>query len=368
MGMREGRRDSGLAADLVAPRELGPGEIARWHAFMDADTALQSAFLSPEFARACEDAYGQARVAILHRGGEIVGFFPFQFDDRASRALGLAQRIGEEMSDVAGIVATEGVYVTPEELLRLCGLSAAYVSHVPESQERFGLGGGEDGQSFTIDVTGGSVAYIEHLKSVRPKFVADTLRKERKLAANAGTIEFLFDAPAELDVVGELMRLKREQYCRTGVEDVLARPARRDLIERLLEVHSPYCRAMLQLVRTGSGPIALHLGLRCTSTLHYWFPTYDPAFAYASPGRLMIWKMVEQAGAHAVAKIDLGAGEAQAKLQLSTGTYRVRKSVWSGASLPSLLARSLLSLRWRLSSRRRARLQSAAQADRSTAS
>jgi CelD/BcsL family acetyltransferase involved in cellulose biosynthesis len=199
-----------------------------------------------------------------------------------------------------------------------------------------------------MNLTDGNEAYFSALKERRPKFVADTLRKMRKLETSEGEVGFVFDAGQDSSHLDRLICLKRAQYARTGVDDVFARPQRRALIDRLMVSQSPYCRMVLQLVTAAGAPIAYHLGLRCKSTLHYWFPTYEPRIGFASPGRLILWKNVEEAARHGVRLIDLGAGDSQAKRQLSNGTYHAGKALWCATNPKGFAARSLASLRWRL--------------------
>jgi len=349
LSMRLGVSANDLSADVVAPSELGPTEIGRWHALMDGNPALRSAFLSPEFAAACEQVYGRVRVAILHRGGDVVAFFPFQFADLPAQTLKLAQRIGEEMSDAAGIVAPAGFVVSSPALMRLCRLSAMFISHVHESQSDFGLACNDGAVSPTVDLSAGADAYFCERKKTRSKFVSNALRLHRSLHRKYGSVEFTFAAVIDSHNLDTLIDLKRAQYRRTEVPDVFGRPERRALIERLVATPSPYCAPVLNLVAIAGEPAGYHLGLRCGSTLGYWFPAYETRWAAASPGRVLLWKLVEEARANGIDFIDLGAGDGQVKRQFANGAYKAGKAVWTSGGLAGLAARSYLSLQWRLS-------------------
>ena len=93
----------GLAAEVKRPSELSAGERAAWLGLMAAVPSLRRAFFAPGFAEACEQAHGRARVAVLRRGGETVGFFPFQYPSAWHRRLGLAERIGGDERTQIGI-------------------------------------------------------------------------------------------------------------------------------------------------------------------------------------------------------------------------------------------------------------------------
>ena len=55
-----------LRADVVRPSALGAVELATWQQIQARWPALQRAFLTPQFALACEQANGRAYVAVLH--------------------------------------------------------------------------------------------------------------------------------------------------------------------------------------------------------------------------------------------------------------------------------------------------------------
>jgi CelD/BcsL family acetyltransferase involved in cellulose biosynthesis len=65
-----------MRATIIRPADLGAGEIAEWHAAMDA-SALDGPFASPEFAQAVGAVEPRARVAVLSDGPDTVAFLPF---------------------------------------------------------------------------------------------------------------------------------------------------------------------------------------------------------------------------------------------------------------------------------------------------
>src|SRR5690242_2801694 len=73
------RRDSMIKAEVLTPSALGEVELAAWSRMMAAMPELRRAFFSATFARACEEAHHRAFVGVLHEGGTICGFLPFQF-------------------------------------------------------------------------------------------------------------------------------------------------------------------------------------------------------------------------------------------------------------------------------------------------
>ena len=67
-----------LKISVVRPGELGPGEIAVWLSMQRQTPALANPFLCPDFTVAVGALRPSARVAVLHDGPHLAGFFPFE--------------------------------------------------------------------------------------------------------------------------------------------------------------------------------------------------------------------------------------------------------------------------------------------------
>ena len=105
------------------------------------------------------------------------------------------------------------------------------------------------------------------------------------------------------------------------VHDLLRRPAASPL------------RAQLSSLFFGDRRVAVHLGLRTATTLHYWFPAYDAAVQELSPGNLLLYRMAEEAAREGVRQIHLGAGD-----------YRYKQE-FANCSMP-LLSTTLMAMNW----------------------
>ncbi len=98
---RPSARRKSICGEVMRPSALGASEIALWHQMQAQTRSLQRAF----FALACERATGRAYVLILDDGSTIRGFLPFQFQSAWHQRLRLAERIGVDLSDAAGVIA-----------------------------------------------------------------------------------------------------------------------------------------------------------------------------------------------------------------------------------------------------------------------
>nr|WP_246259143.1 GNAT family N-acetyltransferase [Streptomyces typhae] len=316
-----------------------------WHRTMQESPDYGNPFLAPEFAAGVGRCRGGAHVAVLHEGGEPVGFFPYE-----RTAFGVGRAVGLGLSDCQALVHRPGVSWDARELLRACGLSVFEFDHLVEEQEPFGRyvtgtfaspvidlkdGGGADTEAGVGSVgSGGSVrsggslrsvgsdGYAEWLRATYPGLAKTTLKKERRLGRDLGELRFVFDErdPA---VLRRLMRWKSAQYRRTSRMDRFARPWIVDLVEQLFQVREEQFTGVLSVVYAGDRPVAAHFGPMSSTVFAAWFTTYDPDLRYYSPGLIMHLRMAEAAGRAGVRVLDLGRGDKEYKDWLKTRELRV---------------------------------------------
>ena len=326
---------------------LDETDITAWHAMMGQSHFLQRGFYAPKFALACERAHGLARVAVFRESGTPVAFFPFQFASRWHMVMGAGERIGGNITDHAGLIARPGFHISPRSLLTATRLKALFVTHLNERQTAFGLSGEDWRIGHIIDLRGGAERYLEELSRNSRDFVQDTRRRLRRAQKDFGTVEFMLDTAPAITQARDVLDEKRNQYKRTGVGDVFGKSAYADIIERLFDNPSTHCRPVISILRAGGKVLAQHLGLMSQSVLSYWFPVYEPAAKAVSPGRLLLWHMIEAADKYGITFIDRGEGDSRAKQDFSTGTQRFGRAFWhrGTAAFP---ARVQYSLKWRL--------------------
>lgn len=346
------RRAQSLSAKVLVPGQLTESDIARWRTFMRQSSFLQSAFLSWPFVATAARVFRFVRVAKFVVDDEVVGFFPFQAGSLFQHLLGAAERVGGEVADSFGLVAKPGFSIAPSELLRLCRLSAIYFTHLDQGQLQFGLTGEKPETGLRIEFPEGGAAFWEALRSSDRKFTADTERRERKLIAEHGPLRFVFrcdDAHHQLD---HLIVAKRAQYRRTDAADSLRQDTVRTFLRALLASGDLDCHATLSVLYAGEQWIAMHFGLVCGSTLHYWFPVYNPAMRAFAPGRLLIKTMIESSPSTGLKAIDRGTGDSAAKREFATSSRQYLRGVWSRPGLGGMAYRTGLSVGWRLQAMR----------------
>jgi CelD/BcsL family acetyltransferase involved in cellulose biosynthesis len=274
-------------------------------------------------------ARGDVHVGVLERDGIQFGFFPFQ-----RGRLGTGQPVGWTLSDYQGAVVERDAAWDAKELIHACGLKTWEFDHVIAQQAQFGPFGTVRRESPVMDVSQGFEAYLQERRDAGGSEIATALRKMRKLGREHGELEFEPHARAA-DTLELLMRWKSEQYRRTGAADVLARPWVRHVIELAHATEGESFAGPLSVLRAGDRIVAVHLGLRSSTTWHYWFPAYDPQLARYSPGLALLLKMAEHAPSVGVRSIDLGKGDARYKRNLMSGAVPLLEG---RVELPSLAA------------------------------
>lgn len=337
-----------LKAEIVRPSELGTAERVIWSDILAAIPGLQRAFLSIEFAQACELAYRDAYVGVLHENGAVRGFLPYQFRSSWHRRLRMADRIGEDVCDNAGVIAKPDVSIEPASLLQCCRLSSLLMTHMAEEQAALGLATSDFEIGHRIDLSGGLASFIARLvQSGRRGVRQDTERRLRRAGREYGTLRFTASTSPQWNDVAQLVVQKQYQYRRTGVADVFDDPRRLRLLQILTERQSPGCLPLLTVLTAGDRVLARHFGLLHAGVLSYWFPVYDPEAKKISPGRLLLWHTIERAESLGIRLIDRGAGDSEAKRDLSTGSVRLGRLHAYASDPRGWLARGWQSAAWR---------------------
>ena len=163
-------------------------------------------------------------------------------------------------------------------------------------------------------------------------------RKGRKLERENGELSFQHhsDDPAALET---LLGWKSEQYARTGTVNVLKHDWVREVLRKVHEAQSAEFQGVLSVLLADGQPVAAHLGMRSGSTLHYWFPSYDPAVGRCSPGLLLLLRLAESAQLAGVETFDLGTGDYDYKRRLSNRVDVLAKGTVDTPSLRAAAVR-----------------------------
>jgi len=338
-------RNGPITGQVITPDALRKTDQEIWHRLV---ARQPLAFLSYPYVRAVASCVPLVRICRVMQDERIVAFFPFQYRSRAHFAAGLGERLGGEMSDYFGLIAEPGFRIEAEALLRLSGLKSLYFTHLDESQRENGLVGKKPEVGYRIDFPQGGEAFWEEKGRSDKKFTSDTERRERKLIREYGPARFVF---SEIDAEGALNKLiadKRAQYRRTQVGDVLSERRTQDILHALCQTRDAQCSGIVSTLHAGDTWVASHFGLRCGSTLHYWFPVYNPELKAFAPGRILLKQIIHSAQTNGLERIDRGAGDSVAKRDFATSQHFFYSGLWQRPGLIALSHRVGLAIGWRM--------------------
>jgi CelD/BcsL family acetyltransferase involved in cellulose biosynthesis len=335
-------------AHIVRAHELSEDERRLWEDFRQADEALRSPFLSFGYVEAVAEVREGVRVCIIERDERVVAFFPYQLAGPLRAALRHGEPVGGSLTDAFGLIAATGFMTEPLALLRLARLSCLSFTHLLQAQARFGLTGTRTEAGLGIDLAAGPEGYWSDLRKTKRHFSDDTARRRSRIAAEVGPLRFQAEETEPLRLLESLIAKKIEQYRRTGAPNALAPSWSRDLLHILAQRRGVDCRATLSTLHAGDVWAASHFGLRSGRVLHWWFPVYDPELAPYAPGRLLLAAMIDASRALGVTRIDRGTGTQPAKRDFANMPQEFWRGAWWRPGARGMLARTELSLAWRL--------------------
>jgi CelD/BcsL family acetyltransferase involved in cellulose biosynthesis len=283
-----------LDIDLIAPAELDDGLTTAWEGMLAANPALTSPYFTAQFSKVAGAVTPGARIAVLHRGGRPVGFFPHQ-----SRS-GAIQPLAAPMNDYHGVIAAPEDVPSLEAMADLMGARRLAVGGWigPAS-------GGRHGSTVQAAMPDGYDAWYAERRLTFGKYFKDKERARRSLEAELGPIRMEF-ARRDHALIDRVIDLKREQYRRTGRHDVFACGWTRDVLHALAASGDARFGASVSALWGGDRLAAIEISLHATDQWHFWFPAYDPAAARCSPGILLSLDTMKAAAAEGWTVFDYG--------------------------------------------------------------
>ena len=291
-----------LTADLLDARDLTSELCQQWGVFRDSSIAYESPFFSPRYSQVVGQVRPKSKIAILHSGGKIVGFLPFEFAHRK-----MIEPIGKAFNDAHGVICNASDSFTYCDALNSIGVKS-YRFHALAGP----CGGSEPyvmGQSpsFLANLEAHPEGYVQFLEASRAT-ITKQRRKTKKMSKDLGPVRLELDCRDER-AFERLIQLKREQYHRTFIYDILGVPWAKEMLRTLWTENENSCRGLLSVLYAGDTMIAAHYGMLEGSLLHYWFPVYDPQYHLYSPGTAMFLEIANLAPSLGIKKIDLGYGD-----------------------------------------------------------
>jgi hypothetical protein len=132
--------------------------------------------------------------------------------------------------------------------------------------------------SAQIDLSQGYHHYASERRAAGTRQLRRCEYLMRRMAREIGPLRFVphSDGRAEL---AQVLAWKSEQYLKSGWKDLFQIGWGSGLVKRIHLTQTPDFAGMLSLLYAGDQLVAGHMGMRSGSVWHYWFPSYDRAYA-----------------------------------------------------------------------------------------
>jgi len=337
-----------IDVELVHPDALGASEAGLWRAFAAAQPDFANPLLGQDFAAAVGAVREDARVAIIRRQGEIVGFFPFH-----QRFGGMARAIGAPLSDYHAMVSRPGVLLDGAQVLRAAGISAFRYTGLVDPQGAFG-GQGEVKTAHVIALDGPAEPYLEAVRAASPKKIKNYRRLDSKLEREIGPVRLV--APdTSREAFDLLITWKREQLQRTGMHDFLRPAWTSGLLSDLFSRQSGDFQGLMVSLYAGDQLVAGHFGVRLGGIYHPWIASTHPAFGAWSPGQIFFLRAIAAMPGLGLTRYDLGPSHDHYKRSYALSQTAALDGVATAPSVGGLMASSVEGA-WTLAGSRRAGL------------
>jgi len=319
-----------LDVETLHPNRLAPADTALWRRMAQAEPAFASPLLGPDFTQAVGRVREDARVAVIRRDGETLGFLPYH--RRPGR---MARAIGSPLSDYHAIVSRPDPGFSAQDVLSAADLGVFRYTGLIDP---FGVFSdvGEASQAFVIAPEGSAEAFLERVRAASPKKIKNYRRLDHKLGREIGEVRMV--APdRSREAFDQVIAWKREQLARTGLHDFMRPDWTRDLLLDLFQRQTGDFQGLLVSLYAGDNLVAGHFGVRLGAVFHPWIASTNPAFGAWSPGHLFFQRAIAAMPGLGLERYDLAPGHDHYKRTYAFEQTEVR----GGAVTASLMASSV---------------------------
>jgi CelD/BcsL family acetyltransferase involved in cellulose biosynthesis len=296
----------------ISACELDPSLISQWHLLQASNPELVNPYFNVQYTQSVAAARDDVYVAVIEQGNEVVGFFPFQSANNK-----VAEPVGGRLSDYHGIIGAAGQAWDYDAILDACNIKVWSFDHLLASQAPREIYRKVEAVSPIMDLSGGYEAYLQQRKKSGAKRLEQFKRKARKFEREVGEIQVDVYCRNE-GAFQQVIEWKNAQCRNTGVPEFLNWGWTSEMLREIWQRKSNDFAGMLTILSVGNEIIAGHFGMRSNTVCHWWFPTYNHAYAKYSPGGILLLKLAEAAAAEGLTSIDLGKGEDSYKPSFAT--------------------------------------------------
>ena len=323
-----------LDVETLHPRDLTEADLRIWRDMAAAEPAFDSPLLGPDFAQAVGVVRDDARVAVIRRDGETLGFLPHH-----RRPGAMARAIGSPLSDYHGLVSRPDAELTGARVLGAADLTAYRYTGLIDPYGVFGQGELKTAHVIALGNTDAET-YLEAVRAASPKKIKNWRRLDNKLEREMGAVE-LVAADRSREAFDQLIAWKREQLERTGVHDFLRPDWTRDLMLNLFEKQTGPFQGLMINLYAGGELVSGHFGVRLNGVYHPWIASTNPAYGEWSPGQIFFMRAIAAMPGLGLHRYDLGPGHDHYKGAYALSQIQIGEGTATAATMAGRVASSL---------------------------
>jgi CelD/BcsL family acetyltransferase involved in cellulose biosynthesis len=306
-----------MKINIISATQLSADHISAWSRLQQADPALANPFYRPEFTQAVAAERRGVDVAVLEKGGEPVGFLPFE----RSR-WGAGQAVGASINQFQGAIVRRDLNWDPRSVVRAAGLRSWRFDHLLASQTAFARYQYITVDSPFLDLSQGFEHYRRSRGKSAAKFVSHVFQKDRKAGRDLGEVR-LEVSPADRSALNRLIGWKIEQCRQRHLPCVYDLEWMVRVHERLLECSTNEFSGMLFNLYVADRPAAGFFCLRSGSLLQGSILGYDRELSPYAPGFVILMRVAQMVNSLGIMRIDMGKGDDSYKQNIASGCEQV---------------------------------------------
>lgn len=331
-----------LDVETLHPSLLSAEDIALWRSLAVSEVAFANPLMGPDFAQAIGKVREDARVAVIRRAGQTLGFLPYH-----RRPGGLARPIGSPLSDYHGLISRPDTGLDLAQVLRAADVSVFRYGGLLDPHGVFPASPETDRTAYVIDLTGTTAeAYLEAIRAESPKKIKNYRRLDNKLDREVGPVR-LVAGDTSREAFNQLIDWKREQLTRTGGHDFLRSDWTRELMADLFTAREGDFRGLMINLYAGDALVGGHFGIRQGAVYHPWIASTNPEHAAWSPGQIFFLRAIAAMPELGLTRYDLGPGHDHYKRSYGLNTITIGEGAVTASSIGGRMAHSLESV-WNL--------------------
>lgn len=328
--------------ETLHPSLLSAEDVALWRSLAAAQAEFANPLLGPDFTQAVGKVREDARVAVVRRAGQTLGFLPYH-----RRPGGLARPIGSPLSDYHGLVSRPEAGLDLAQVLRAADVSVFRYTGLIDPHGVFPAAPETDRTAYVIDLTGTTAeAYLEAIRAESPKKIKNYRRLDNKLDREVGPVR-LVAGDVSREAFNQLIDWKREQLARTGGHDFLRADWTRELMADLFTARDGDFRGLMINLYAGDMLVGGHFGVRLGAVYHPWIASTNPEHAAWSPGQIFFLRAIAAMPELGLTRYDLGPGHDHYKRSYGLNTVTIGEGAVTASSIGGRVASSMESV-WNL--------------------